>query len=376
MNQSRTNRPRNRRIVSKYLAIASVAAVALSGCSAAPSGSDPEAFYQGKTVTLYVPYAAGGGTDLAARALAPLFKKYLPGHPTVIVENDPSTAGIIGANEFASDTKHDGTTILVSSSALHSAYLVEDPTVTVDFNKLRPLLGMATGSLVFVSGKTGMTKPEDIVGSSLEPLILAGQVPSGSDLRTLLALDLLGVDYQAIFGYAGSGEKRIAFERGEVNIMLDNSISYRSQMSEMADKGEVVPIMSQGLMVGDTLERIASLPDLPTPTELYTEVTGKKATGAGWDAYRTLVGSTDSLSKGMWLHADDPDEAYEALTKAIQQILNNKEDFAPLADDVFGGNEPLIGKSLETVVDTMANPDPDARKYLRDYLQEKWDVKF
>lgn len=359
-------------------ALATAAVLALSAC-ASGGAAEPAAdgdFYEGKTLTLYVPYAAGGGTDLAARALAPLLEEFLPGNPTVIVENDPSTAGIIGANEFAASDDHDGTTVLVSSSALHSAYLVEDPTVTVDFNELRPLLGMATGSLVFVSGRTGITDAEDIVGPTDEPLILAGQVPSGSDLRTLLALDLLGVDYQAIFGYEGSGDKRIAFERGEVNLMLDNSISYRQQMEPMEESGDVVPLFSQGLMVGDTLERIASLPDLPTPTELYEQITGDEATGKEWDAYRTLVGSTDSLSKGLWLHADDPDEAYEALTKAFEDIIADPDAFAPLKDDVFGGNAPLMGKDLAGVVDVMANPDPEARAYLRDYLAERWDVAF
>lgn len=366
---------RRRRSALLVAAVAATAGLVLAGCSG--TSSDPNApFYQGKTITMFVPYAAGGGTDLAARAFAPLLEQHIAGNPTVIVENDPSTGGIVGANEYAASGEHDGLTILVSSSALHSAYLVEDPTVTVDFNKLRPLIGMATGSLVFVSGDTGMKQPKDITAPPGQPLILAGQVPSGSDLRSLLALDLLGVDYQAIFGYEGSGDKRIAFERGEVNLMLDNSISYREQMQPMADAGKVVPIFSQGLMVGDKLERIASMPDLPTPTELYEQTTGKKAEGKEWDAYRTLVGSTDSLSKGMWLHSDDPDAAYDALVAAFGQIVNDKDAMAKLGDDVFGGNPPLMGEDLNVVVEKMANPDPDARQYLRDYLADRWKVSF
>jgi tripartite-type tricarboxylate transporter receptor subunit TctC len=358
----------------RAVALAAVAALALTACSKAATGASDAPFYEGKKVTLYVPYAAGGGTDLAARALAPLLSKFLPGKPTVIVENDPSTAGIIGANEYAAKKKHDGTVILMSSSALHSAYLVQDPTVKVDFNALRPVLGMATGSLVFVSSKTGIKEPKAIIESTREPLILAGQTPSGSDLRTLLALDLLGVKYKPIFGYEGSGDKRIAFERGEVNLMLDNSISYRKQMGKLAERGEVVPIMSQGLMVGAKLERVASLPDLPTPTELYQQLKGKEATGPEWDAYRTLVASTDSLSKGLWLHGKDPQAAHDALLNAFTAIIADKDAFAPLKDDVFGGNAPLMGADLDGVVDAMANPKPEARKYLQTYLKDRWDV--
>lgn len=366
---------RPRRVALVVTCLVAVAVLSVAGCSGKSGGGDGS-FYAGKTLTLFVPYAAGGGTDLAARAFAPLLEQHIEGHPTVIVENDPSTGGIVGSNEFARSRKKDGLTVLVSSSALHSAYLVGDPTVKVDFNDLRPVLGMATGSLVFVSDDTGMKQPQDITKPSKTPLILAGQVPSGSDLRTLLALDLLGVDYQAIFGYEGSGDKRIAFERNEVNLMLDNSISYREQMQSFADKGEVIPLFSQGLMNGDTLERIASMPDLPTPTELYEQVNGKPADGKEWDAYRTLVASTDSLSKAMWLHKDDPDGAYDALTKAFGEIISDKDAMAKLGDDVFGGNPPLIGDKLTEVVTEMANPDPDARQYLRDYLSDRWQVKF
>lgn len=367
-------RPRRMALVATCLF--AVVALLMAGCSGRSGNNGDGPFYAGKTLTLFVPYAAGGGTDLAARAFAPLLEQHIEGHPTVIVENDPSTGGIVGSNEFARSKKKDGLTVLVSSSALHSAYLVDDPTVKVDFNDLRPIIGMATGSLVFVSDDTGMKKPEDILKPSKTPLILAGQVPSGSDLRTLLALDLLGVDYQAIFGYEGSGDKRIAFERNEVNLMLDNSISYREQMQTFADRGEVTPLFSQGLMNGDTLERIASMPDLPTPTELFEQANNRPADGKEWDAYRTLVASTDSLSKAMWLHKDDPDEAYDALNKAFTEILADKDAMAKLGDDVFGGNPPLTGEKLTEVVNAMANPNPDARQYLRDYLSDRWQVKF
>src|SRR5262245_18141783 len=106
----RSPRRRSRALVA--MAIAATAALVLAGCSGKPT--DPNApFYEGKTITLYVPYAPGGGTDLAARAFAPLLEKHIAGNPTVIVENDPSTGGIVGANEFASSGEKDGLKILV-----------------------------------------------------------------------------------------------------------------------------------------------------------------------------------------------------------------------------------------------------------------------
>ena len=43
--------------------------------------------YSGKTVTLWIPFKAGGGSDAWARAIGPAFSKNLPGNPTVVVKN-------------------------------------------------------------------------------------------------------------------------------------------------------------------------------------------------------------------------------------------------------------------------------------------------
>lgn len=338
--------------------------------------TDPETYYAGKTIELFVPFAAGGGTDTAARVLAPLLSERIPGNPTVIVVNEPSTGGILGSNAFANGGPYGGERILVSSSSTHSSYLVGDPTVDFDFQSLRPLLGMSTGSLVFVHGDTGISGPSELIGPVDEELIVGGQTPSGSDLRALLALDLLEVEYRAIFGYQGSGDKRPAFERAEITMMLDNVLSFDTQMGPLVETGTVVPVFSQGLMVGEDLVRVPSLPDLPTPPELYEELYGSVPSGPGWDAYETIIASTDSLSKALWLHSEDPDIAFEILDTAIRDILDDPDTWELVEEDVFAGTEPLLGDDLNAVVDGMANPDPEALSWLLNYLDERWDETF
>jgi tripartite-type tricarboxylate transporter receptor subunit TctC len=44
-------------------------------------------FYQGKTIRIIVSVAAGGGFDTYSRTIARHLGKYIPGHPTIIVEN-------------------------------------------------------------------------------------------------------------------------------------------------------------------------------------------------------------------------------------------------------------------------------------------------
>src|SRR2546430_9134910 len=66
--------------------------------------------YPTRTVTMMVPYAAGGPTDTVARVLAQAMTK--PLGQTVVVENRPSAGGIL-APQVVKNAKPDGYTILI-----------------------------------------------------------------------------------------------------------------------------------------------------------------------------------------------------------------------------------------------------------------------
>ena len=55
-------------------------------------------FYQGKTVTVVVGSAPGGLYDIWGRLLARTMGKYIPGNPTMLVQNMPGGGSMIAAN--------------------------------------------------------------------------------------------------------------------------------------------------------------------------------------------------------------------------------------------------------------------------------------
>lgn len=69
--------------------------------------------YPNKPITLVCQFAAGGSTDLIARALANVASKYL-GQP-IVVENKPGASGTIGTH-YVLTSKPDGYTLLTTSS--------------------------------------------------------------------------------------------------------------------------------------------------------------------------------------------------------------------------------------------------------------------
>ncbi|MDM0112067.1 tripartite tricarboxylate transporter substrate binding protein [Variovorax sp. J22R133] len=80
--------------------------------------------YPRKPITMVVPYAAGGGTDVVARALAEQMSKQL-GQP-VIIDNKPGASGILGTN-YAAKATPDGYTVLVglTQSLLTNQFLYD-----------------------------------------------------------------------------------------------------------------------------------------------------------------------------------------------------------------------------------------------------------
>src|SRR3990167_8910921 len=65
-------------------------------------------YYQGKTITIIRGGKPGGSGDMQARALISYLKKYIPGEPTIIIENMPGAAGRKAANFIYSAAKPDG----------------------------------------------------------------------------------------------------------------------------------------------------------------------------------------------------------------------------------------------------------------------------
>jgi tripartite-type tricarboxylate transporter receptor subunit TctC len=55
-------------------------------------------FYKGKTIRFIVGYAPGGGYDTYTRAIARHIGRFIPGHPTSIVENMEGAGSLLAAN--------------------------------------------------------------------------------------------------------------------------------------------------------------------------------------------------------------------------------------------------------------------------------------
>ncbi len=89
-------------------------ASALLVSSSTAVSADPIAdFYKGKTISLIISSAEGGGYDIAGRVVTEYLSRHIPGNPTVIARNMPGASGMRAADYMFNVAARDGTVISI-----------------------------------------------------------------------------------------------------------------------------------------------------------------------------------------------------------------------------------------------------------------------
>lgn len=88
-------------------------AAACAAMAALPTAVHAQSDYPNKPIRLIIPFAAGGSVDMVGRIIGEMLTRQL--QATVIVENIPGAAGVVGAQRVVS-SKPDGYTLMAGSS--------------------------------------------------------------------------------------------------------------------------------------------------------------------------------------------------------------------------------------------------------------------
>jgi tripartite-type tricarboxylate transporter receptor subunit TctC len=228
--------------------------LAASHVAAAQSVAD---FYRGKNFTIVIGIGAGGAYDLTARSFGRHIGRYIPGNPTVIVQNMPGANSVIAANYVYGVAPKDGTVIWGGSRSTVMEPLLGNGAAKFDVHKLN-WLGSAGGEVaVTVAWYTANVKTmEDLFR---EELIVGAVDPGAENYMIPNALNnLLGTKYRIVPGYASQDPIFLAMERGEVDGCGNSSWSNLPLMHANWFAEKKVNILVQ---LG--LEKAKALPDVP-----------------------------------------------------------------------------------------------------------------
>ena len=245
-----------------------------------------------RQITLVVPFAAGGSTDVVGRIVAERMSQELG--QQIVVQNVGGAGGSLGAQQVA-QAEPDGYTILMATVATHAL----NPLILKQ-KPYDPVADFAPISLLVLVPNVLAVNPELPVNTVQELIDLAKQQPlayasSGNGTPLHLSGELfksmaeVEIDH---IPYKGSGPALTDVLGNQVPIIFDNLPSASSHISSGS-------LRALGVT---TAERAPSFPDIPTIAE-------------------TLPGYETYSWNALFAPAGTPPEAIEALAAAARTAM-------------------------------------------------------
>ncbi len=222
-----------------------------------------QAAWPGKPVRIVVPFAAGGTTDILARAIAPELQRVF-GQP-FIVDNKPGAGGNSGAAEVAKAAP-DGYTLLMGTVGTHAINAALYPKMPYDHLKdFVPITLVAGVPNVLVlnaafAQKHGINTVADFTRVVKVNPGKFNMASSGNGTSIHLAGELyksMTSSFMLHIPYRGSGPALIDLIGGSMDLMFDNLPSAMPHIK--AGKLKALAVTSA--------RRSDALPDLPTIAE-------------------------------------------------------------------------------------------------------------
>jgi tripartite-type tricarboxylate transporter receptor subunit TctC len=267
--------------------------------------------YPTKTITMIVPFAAGGPTDTVARLVAQSMGNTLK--QTVLVENVAGAGGTIGAAR-AAKANPDGYTLFLHHIGQSTAPTLYRKLPYNAIDSFEPIGLVTDVPMTFVARANFPAKDFKellaYVKANKDKVTYANAgVGSASHLCGMLFMSAIGTDFTTV-PYKGTGPAMNDLLGGQVDFMCDQTTNTTSQI-----KGGKIKVYGV-----TTKTRVPSLPNVPTLNE------------SGLPNFEVAVWH------GLYAPKGTPKPVIDSLANALQHALkdpNVKSRFAEL------GTEPV-----------------------------------
>lgn len=268
-------------------------AVALAAMAAFAADAAAQSF-PSKPVTIVVPFAAGGPSDVLARVLGERMRVTL--NQTVVVENVTGAAGTIGVGRVVRSPA-DGYTVSFGHLGTH---VVNGAIYPLNFDLMTDLepVGLVGGNPMLIVSKLGVPAKDLkelmawVKANDAKATFGTAGVGSGSHFSGVYLQSLLGTKAQYV-PYRGTGPAMQDLVAGNIDMIVDQASNSMPQMR--AGKIRAYAVLAK--------QRMAAAPEIPTVDE------------AG------LPGFHVQLWSGMWVPKGTPKEAIDKLNAALREAL-------------------------------------------------------
>ena len=240
-------------LATRRLAVNMIAAIALCGPALAQQN------YPDRPITLIVPFAAGGPTDVVARIVGEHMSRTLG--QQILIENVGGAGGSTGMTR-AAQAAPDGYTIAVGNMGTQSAAPALYPNLKYDPAKSFDQIGVVNNTpMVIIAKKDNPAKDLKEFISYLkanEAKISFGHAGVGSISHVVGTVFHAQVGLKpALVAYRGTGPALNDLVAGKIDFMIDQALNNIPQIQAGTIKSFAVT----------SIDRVPSIKDVPTTTE-------------------------------------------------------------------------------------------------------------
>jgi tripartite-type tricarboxylate transporter receptor subunit TctC len=313
----------------RFAAVA-FAVVALAG---ATRGARADEQYPNRPVTMIVPFAAGGPTDILGRLVAQAIGPMLG--QQIVVEDVTGAGGTIGATKAARSAP-DGYTLVMGNLGTHAAALGIYNSLPYDpRTDFEPVILVASTPMVLVTRKTlPVHTLNDVIAwakaNKGKATMGSAGVGSISHLTLLLFNHLTGADVTHV-PYRGLSEASNDLLGGQIDTLFDQVVTATPHIQGDLENAIVVAIP----------QRAPSIPNVPSANE------------AGWPDLQTVAWTALFVPKGT------PAPIIATLNGAVRRAME----------------DPAVAKRLAEIGADIPAPDqrsPEALGHLVNTEVDKW----
>lgn len=260
--------------------------------------------YPTRSINFIVPYGAGGGTDVMARAVVGALDL---GVSTYVTNIEGASAGTGSMEVFHSDA--DGYTLLVHQSEALVTYVTTGTYSEALDTELTPVATVAWDPMAVSVAANGKFKSlEDIVSYAKE---YPGEIKwasvgtkSNNHLTSAMIWEAAGIDVTYV-PYDSASKSKTAVLGGNADVLLGQV----SEVKALVDSGEMVCVA----ICSENRSTIENFTEVPTTVEL------------GYDA---VMGN----HRGFFAPPDLPQEITEYLTAKIKEVYDTDDFKATMAE--------------------------------------------
>ena len=233
-------------------------AVAIVATMLAADGAASAQSFPSRPVHIFVPYAAGGGVDILARALGDVVSRQWG--QTVVVENRPGAGGVVASQALVSSPPDGYTLIVVASGHATNAFLY--PKIPYDtFKDFTPISLLASSpNILLVRADSPFKSLSDVITQARAKPGSLSFAHAGTGTSTHLAGELLKslakLDLEAI-PYKGGAPAINDLLGGQIPMSFNNGPESVGQLQAGTVRALAVT----------TASRAPFLPDVPSMGE-------------------------------------------------------------------------------------------------------------